>query len=516
MNDHLPSAVEQQEASADSERAVVCADCINARAALLTELGAPALDIEADAGETLIAWAEAAFAHLEPRDLVASVVLAFQTDERQFDPNYDVTSEDPAEIEADIQLLLSELAATQRNMTTTAEIADGVPTKVPAEMGQESALLTTEVDLEGTRSALVANQAALLAANQEQLSVKAEKTDRNAELARLQTMFEQLLAEGGDTETALRTVIGQSEQVEIKQHLVGLLHRVTALQMALPDQSQSIQATLSAAPLDLAAPTLTASFAGFLAEVESNPAFSEFDRATIRRVIAQTEHDMRTGTKVYEAALISTTDPVTGEAVPLHTADNKAEVLPGVHAFTETGHDVVLEMKTPRRRMSIDVTGYDGATIGLVAEAMGFQAHLEELKATAFVREVYGVDFGLMRDPSFDPLSLIEMRQRLTALMGGAAGYDGRIFDPRDKSDLILTQMRLTSCTNSADGWGQDLHAAQAHIRSLGLDNLSVLEEFGRYTRLHYQHKAILPEALWLHLSNRFPDLVSAIGSTGS
>ena len=122
------------------------------------------------------------------------------------------------------------------------------------------------------------------------------------------------------------------------------------------------------------------------------------------------------------------------------------------------------------------------------------------------MREVYGVDFGLLGEPSFDPLSLIALRQRLTALMGGAAGYDGDVFDPRDKSGLILAQMRLTSPTDSADGWGQDLHAAQAHIRSLGLHHPQVLEEFGRYTQLLYLAGTIDPDALRAHLLDKFPN----------
>lgn len=510
MIDHPSSAAEHDDPIAETKRRAVCEDCNHARADLLADLGAVPSALETAEQAKMQEWVAVNLSELKPRDLAVTAALTSQADEQQFDASFDLTTENPAEIEPDLHLCLDELLAQRRHAETTGQITDGVPAKVPAEVGVESQLLTTETDLLAEQNELSADRTAELATNEDQLVAKTEKAGRNAELTRLQTVFDKLLADGTDTAPALRFVIGQAENLETQRHLQALLHRVTALQVALPGKADLIQSVLRSVPLDLAAPTIAASITGFLTAADSNPEFTEDDRATIRRAIEQTEHDLHTGTKVYEAALATTTDPVTGESIPLHTAENKAEVLPGVHAFTETGHNVLLEMKTPRRRMTMDVTGYDGATIGLIAEAMGFQAHLEELKANAFVREVYGVDFGLLGDPCFDPLSLITSRRRLTALMGGGAGYDGSIFDPRDKSGLILAQMRLTSPTNSADGWGQDLQAAQAHIRSLGLQSLAVLEEFGRYTRLRNQLGTLTPNALRIHLHMKFPNFVAA------
>lgn len=510
MQDHLSSAAKHIESVADAERRAVCDDCHKAQADLLAEIGQAPADAETAEATEMTAWLAKHVPHLEPQALALAAAVALQTDERQFTPDFKLTGEDPADIAPDIELLMADLAVRQRNATTTGQIDDGVPAKVPTEVGAESRLLTTEAELTDDRSALEIQRVQLSETEvAERETDQLEKT-KTAELRRLQATFNELLADGVDTTTALHTVIGQAEHLETRRQLHTLLHRITALTVALPGKAAVIQAALRTAPLDLAAPTIAASFAGFLTAAETNPEFTEADRATIRRVIKQTEHDVHTGTKVYEAALSTTIDPVTGESIPLHTSENKAEVLPGVHAFTETGHNVLLEMKTPRRRMTIDVTGYDGATIGLIAEAMGFQAHLEELKATAFVREVYGVDFGLLGDPSFDPLSLLSLRQRLTYLVGDSEGYDGDIFDPSSKSTLIVTQMRLTSPTNSAYGWENDPAGAQARITQLGLHNIPVLEEFGRYTQLNHSLGKITSDAIQQHLQQKFPDLVKS------
>ena len=516
MPDQLSSAAEQFDPAV--ARAEACQRCHDDQDALSAVIVAEAAPDQSERRAELSAWISEQLPDCEPLELAVAACLRIEAEEAAAGfPAFRVDELPSSELKAEIDAYVNEAIAENRtrekvarNKITTGEVDSGVPDKVPAEVGQESTLLQMETSLTTERRDLHGEEHSEQMRRADQLEAKTDKQERNAELIALQPRFLEMLSDGLDTDAALRQVIAEAEHTETKQHLNALLHRVTALTVALPGKAEAIGALLRQAPLDLAATTVAASFDGFVTAVDSSADFTEADRAAIRQVITQTDHLLYTGTRIYEAALATTVDPATGETVPLHPADKSAEVLPGVHAYTETGHNVMLSMQTPRRRVTLDVTGLDGATIGLIAEAMGFQAHLEELKATAFVREVYGVDFGLLGEPSFDPLSLIASRQRLTALMGGAAGYDGEVFDPRDKSGLILAQMRLTSPTDSADGWGQDLHAAQTQIRSLGLHHPQVLEEFGRYTRLHYISGAITLTSLKDHLIDKFPGALKA------
>jgi hypothetical protein len=205
---------------------------------------------------------------------------------------------------------------------------------------------------------------------------------------------------------------------------------------------------------------------------------------------------------------MTTLHPETGEPTAVYTEDHKAEVVPGVFTYTETGANVTLELNTGNHHRIIDVTGMDGMTIGLLAEAMGFFAGTEALGATSFVESIYKVDFSLLGESAFDPFTLISMRQKLTYMVGGGEGYDGDIFDPRDKAGLIRDQMRVISPTGTALGWENDHASTQARVKALGLDNMTVLEEFGRYTQLNYMSGAMTPEGLHAHLFAKFSGLV--------
>ncbi len=339
-----------------------------------------------------------------------------------------------------------------------------------------------------------------------------KETELNRDLQtvkELQSNFEQLKAERG-TIAALQTLIGPDgvKSPEMRAIVTRVLATAQALQQALPGKPEVVERLLNTANLDLSAGNASQIFAGFLAEADKSEDLTEDEKDTLRAVIGASDRDINTGSDVRAAALATTIDPATGNEVPLHTEDNKAEVVPGVFTYTENGENVILEMNTGNHMRKIDVTGMDGSTIGLLAETMGFFAATEELGATSFVESIYKVDFSMLGESSFDPISLIEMRQKLSYMVGGWEGYDGEIFDPREKAGLIRDQMRVISPTNTAFGWENDHEGAQSRVKELGLDNLIVLEEFGRYTQMNYMSGTMTPESLQDHLHRKFPNLV--------
>lgn len=515
MPDHLSSATEQFEPAA--MRAEICQHCHDDRDALSALVLADTVHDRDEHEAELAAWLPEHLPDCEPIVLALAACLQIEADEAAAGfPAFRVDELDPVELREEVRAFIAEQNAFNRNENATGEIGDGVPTKIPIEVGQESTLLQHEKTLTTENAALTAAQETEQTTQANQLGRKTDKQERNTELSALQPRFLQMLSEGLDSTAALQQVIAEAESLETKQHLNALLHRLAALIEALPGKATVIQSMLRMAPLDLAAPTAATSFAGFMAMAESSPDFSDDDREVIRQVIKQTDHDMRTGTKIYNAALTTTIDPATGETVPLHPADRPAEVLPGVQTFTETGQNVILEMRTDNQYHRLDVTGFDGVTIGLIAESMAFAAECEAHGGSGFVQDVYGLKNGLLTGGQFDPLSLIGFRQRLNALMAGNQGYNGAIFDPAEQMGLIRDQMRLTSPTNSADSWQNDRRGGQARAKALGLHHPIVLREFGRYTQLYHGRSVITPTALQQHLYTKFPDLVTSPNSVSS
>lgn len=501
MPDKLSSAVEHTTKGAAVERAEIYSTCQKERSELLAELGAIEPATEAITATRLAEWAEAGFPELEPAEHVAAAVEAFQTDERQFDPSYDVTTEDPADIEEDIRLLLELKAAETRNNSIAAQIEDGVPEQIPADAGNESPLLVRETKLEA-----ISTEAQAIEAQKQETAV--EREGRTAELGELQEVFNQLRNEGLGTRKALRQVIAQAKHPEIKQRLNAILSKVALLQLALPGKPDVVNQLLNTAGLNLAATTVTGSFAGFMAAAETNEALTDQDRAALRQIIDSGERRLRTGTQVRNTALRTAVDPATGEEQLVHTEDNKAEVAPGVFTYTETGSDVILEIHEGSLHRKIDVTGLDGQSIGIVAEIMGLSALAETSGANGFMKHVYGVDFDRVADQRLDPITLNALSTKLSLLLG--MGLDGEIMQPAHRHQLLQTQMRLVSPSGSLLAWEDDPDGHRESVVQLGLDHDAVLAEFGLYTQLHSGQGTITRDQIQRHLHRRFPNVVAA------
>jgi hypothetical protein len=501
MPDNLSSAVEHTAKGATIERAEVCSACRQERSDLLAEMGAIESEVEANTSTRLAEWAEAGFPELEPAEHVAAAVEAFQTDERQFDPSYDVTMEDPADIEADIRLLAELTTAETRNSSLATQIEDGVPAIIPAGAEKESPLLIHERELE------VVNTEALATEVQRQ-ETTVEKEGRTAELGDLQKAFNQLRTEGLRTADALRLVIAEAKHPDTKQRLNAILSKVALLQSALPDKPEVVSRILNTTGLNLAAATVAGSFAVFMTTAETNEELTDQDRAALRQIINSGERRLRTGTQVRNTALQTALDPATGEEKPIHTKDNKAEIAPGVFTYTATGSDVILEIHEGSLHRQIDVTGLDGQSIGIVAEIMGLSALAETSGASGFMKHVYDVDFDRITEQRFDPITLSGLSQKLSYLLG--TGHDGEISQPVQRRQLLQNQMRLVSRTGSLHAWEADPDGYREGVLQLGLDQDAVLEAFGQYTQLHVGQGTISRNQLQLHLSRRFPDVVKA------
>jgi len=290
--------------------------------------------------------------------------------------------------------------------------------------------------------------------------------------------------------------------------------RSTLVAMSSAMVSQQSQAAferiVASSDIDLGASSLTMTFSPLMAAVESSAEISKDEKVQLRQLVGYRPRDLETGRDVRRAALATVTDPVTGEETPIHTRENKAPIVPGVTTYTNNGRDIILEVKTGKRILRLDVTGQSDEMIGLKAEALGFWAGTEALGATSFVEDVYKVDFSILNSGAFDPLKMIEIRQKISYMVGGFEGYDGDIFDPRDKQGLLRAQMRVISETGTAFGWENDRDATKLSVKKLGLDNLDVLKEFGNYTQLHYLSGDVTNEKLQAHLHRSFPNIVFA------
>lgn len=504
-----PSTADQSSLSpADAERASVCDEFTNERASLLAELRSEPNAMEAVVPMELQIWAEASFPTLEPSELVAIAVEAFQADERGFEPEYDVMQEDPSMIDADVRLYLEQVSAEHRNTLATGQIIEGVPAQIPEEAGEESRLLTAETELEEDQSEFTNRRSALATYRETMRAIDDQERNNTAELRQLQLAFNERRSNGVGTAEALRQVVAMASSPQTRQHLNELLSRVVLLQTALPDNPDVVNRLLNTAGINLTAATVAGSFGSFMAAAETDDALSDTDRATLRRIIDDSDQRLRTGTQVRDAALQTMVDPVTGEAKPIHTEDNKVEVAPSVFTYTNTGSDVILEIQEGSLHRRIDVTGLDGQSIGLVAEIMSLSALAETSGATGFMKHVYGVDFDRLADQRFDPITLNGLSTKLTHLLG--AGHDGEIMQPANRRQLLQTQMRLVSPTGNLLAWEDDPDGYSEGVVRLGLDQDAVLEAFGRYTQLHSGQGMISRDQLGQYLHQRFPDTVSA------
>ena len=374
------------------------------------------------------------------------------------------------ELGEEVRLYIAEAQAARRNQNISGQLAEDAPKKMSLEVTKETQLKAQVV------------QNTTLQRDKEKLD-QAEHT-RTAELRALQATFNALCAQGMGTVEALKQVAKQTKILETQWHLNALLNRASMLQLALPEKSETVTRLLNRTGIDLGATTVSGSFAAFMSVTEAEETLNDAECTLLRRIITQGDHHLKTGTQVRRSALQTLTDPETGKALPLHSPDNKLEIRPGVYAFTETGHDVMLELREGALHQAIDVTGLDGASIGIVSEIFTLAALAHDLGAGGFLKHIYGVDVERFATQGFDPLTLNALSRKLTYLMG--TGHDGEIFSPEHQAKLLETQIRLVSPTGELLPWNDDSNGYAARVKELGLDKDTNLKEFGRYTRLNY------------------------------
>ena len=193
------------------------------------------------------------------------------------------------------------------------------------------------------------------------------------------------------------------------------------------------------------------------------------------------------------------TNPETGEVTERYiydSPDNMAEVRPGVGTYMG-GERMML--KSIAGNVTKDVTGWSDTAIGLTAELMGFHAVTEYFGVTGFVETLGNLSFSGLGSDAFRPDKVRQMRPVISALVGGFTGYEGEVFDAREKMGLIRTQMEMLAPQGDTTGWASDSARVQATLEDLGLHrngvpDLDRIKVFGSLTQsnlligsMHYQ-----------------------------
>ena len=346
------------------------------------------------------------------------------------------------------------------------------------------------------------------AKREEDKTTKIVLSEKNENLTSLKTEQEQLQKEGKSGLALLQALQNTdiAQQNEAIQKMLADFSKIISLAQTPEDQA-IIEASIS--KQDFARLPNPEWFVQL--EVYGNDNVSEATKAEIEQVMKiprLPKQHIETGTDVQDAARLMTIDPDTGESVPAHTEDCPAEIVEGVSTYTRTGKEVFLKAQVGDRIHRVDVTGWSALQVGLYAEALGFWAGTEKFGATSFVEDIYKIDFSFFEEDVLDPLKLIEIRQKLSYLVGGFEGYDGDIFNPEEKKGLIRAQMRALNPSGTAYGWEADREQTQIVTRQFGLDNPVVLQAFGDYTQRHYLSGEITFSLVHDYLYHRFPDLV--------
>jgi len=509
MPDNLPSAPENSTDGQAAERAAVCVNCSQERAGLMAELNQVQTEGGPEKSSELSAWVETNFPNVEPTEFALAAVEIFQAEERAFDSTYDVTNDDPLLIETDIRLLAEQLALQHRNSRTTGEIEDGVPTKVPAEAGVESTLIAEEDRLATDQKVLAAAHQNAESTATQKIDTQAEKTDRNIELRRLQTTFDQLRADGISTAKALRHVIAQSENSETKQHLTAILSRVALLQAALPNKPDVVNRLLNSTGLNLASANVSGSFTNFITAAETDEALTEDDRAVLRKVIQREERYARTGTDVQTELGETVTSP-DGKIIPAHPEGKPYQFRDDVQGFARTDGSLHLRAEsTHGERVTLDITGWPSADVGRASELLQLWAMTENEGQTGYLTSLTKLDWT--DTARIDPLALQQASQVVSALLGGGEGHDGDIFDGKDALGMIRWQAQLANQSGEALRGTRDETRTHDALVGFGIRDekgnleLDVLRAFGNYSRDHWM-TAPHYEAVQRHLRKPHSD----------
>lgn len=461
----------------------------------------------------LVNWLKLNFPAMEAREKAAELLLDFEAEMRGAGlPEFDIAKEPISDTAAFIEAELEADDYTSLNDSVAGQIADGVPAKIPAEAGEQSRLIQTNEALGTDHSTLSEAKTNLqLETNQLKGNVEATKARNETgeqELARLKTTFDELRKNTGSL-TALQAVYDQATLPEVKQRIGRVLATATALQTALPEKSGLVTRLINQSDVDFTATSMSVAFAGFISAAETSEDFTAEEITTFRHTLNQSDRNIKTGSDVRSTALQTTLDPNTGETVPLHTKDDKAEVAPGVYTYTETGSEVILELQEGSAYHRVDVTGLDSQSLGVAAEVLGLAADAETQGASGFIRHVHGLDIEGLNRQGFDPLTLISLRNKLSNLLGGGAGHDGGISKPAQRRQLLREQMSLVAPNGSLSAWEDDPEGFRKNATQLGLNHAPVLEAFGQFTRQNSGQGSVDRNALQRHLHRRFPDLVA-------
>ncbi len=332
--------------------------------------------------------------------------------------------------------------------------------------------------------------------------VESTETNRNKYVS----LVEKLRQDGKSTTDIIRQLAEHPDTPESERGKLQALSKIIALARTAEDR-RLIEGKLN--EQNLAALPDPATFISF--EIFSSSGYDTGISEETQNAIAQEfgldrPQPIDTGSDVREAATKTQVNPQTGEAEPAHTEEHPAPIRPGVTAHTVTGDEIILKAHAGSSTIKKDVTGWSDEDIGLLAEALGFWTGTEEFGATGFVESVYKIDFSILSSDAFDPIKLTEIRQKLTYLVGGLEGYDGDIFDVREKKGLIRYQMRLLSEDGEATGWENDQAATERMVKKFGLDEPNALKAFGDYTQTTYLTGDATAEDLQKYLTKKSPE----------
>ncbi|MEM8776903.1 MAG: hypothetical protein AAGF53_17855, partial [Pseudomonadota bacterium] len=383
-------------------------------------------------------------------------------------------------------------ATERRNQTTTGQIDDGVPAKVPTEAGEESALITEETQLSNTRHGLKSLHQERNDQKDHRVETRVDKTQRNVELRQLQTEFDRLKDEGVSTAKALRQVIDTANNLETKQHLRAILSKVTLLQSALPDKPEVVNRLLDQTGLNLAAATVAGSFADFLTAVDQDADLTKDDRATLHQIIKQETDYARTGLDV-QAELGQTLTIPTGDTIPAHTETEPFRFREHVQGFANPdGSQHLRAVTITGAQVTLDITGWPPADVARASELLQLWAMTDQGGQSGYLETLTGLDWT--EDQALDPLALHRASRIVGALLGRSANQDGAIFDGREAAGIIRWQTHLFNQTHSqrAVENGRDATGPFPALQNLGIVTQQgevvweTLQRFGEYSRAHY------------------------------
>ena len=181
----------------------------------------------------------------------------------------------------------------------------------------------------------------------------------------------------------------------------------------------------------------------------------------------------------------------------------------------------MIEARAGDHVITKDVTGWSGEDVGLLIEITHMWNMYESFGATAFIEDVYKIDFSILDNGgAFDPIQITHLQQVLSHLTGSHEGYDGDIADLSEHKTLIQNQARLLSDMQTTFHWQNDRSGMTKMLQRLGMEdadgnaNLDVIKAFGNYTKEHYASGATDQADLVNYLHKRFPEKIAPLSES--